>query len=109
MPRRPAHPCRVAGCPRLVTSGPYCTEHRQAYEQRRAITRGTKQQRGYGGAWDAMRARVLAEQPICAQCQRALAVEVHHRIPLRLGGTHDRANLVGLCRSCHHTITQARR
>lgn len=104
MPRRPMHSCAHAGCPAL-TDQRYCPTHARQHERQR----GTKQQRGYGGAWDAMRAQVLAEQPICAACGQSYAVEVHHIRPLRLGGTHDRANLVGLCRPCHHRITAAQR
>jgi 5-methylcytosine-specific restriction protein A len=30
---------------------------------------------------------------------------VHHIIPLSKGGTHDSANLMSLCVSCHSRIT----
>ncbi|MBR5180405.1 MAG: HNH endonuclease [Lachnospiraceae bacterium] len=30
--------------------------------------------------------------------------EIHHKLPLSEGGTHDRSNLIALCKSCHSTI-----
>lgn len=30
--------------------------------------------------------------------------EVHHKVPLAEGGTHDRSNLISLCKSCHAQI-----
>ncbi|WP_231391317.1 HNH endonuclease [Megasphaera vaginalis (ex Srinivasan et al. 2021)] len=36
------------------------------------------------------------------------AEEVHHIIPLSEGGTHEEANLMSLCRSCHEKIHKER-
>ncbi len=33
-----------------------------------------------------------------------LMEEVHHIIPVSKGGTHDRSNLMSLCKSCHNKI-----
>ena len=30
--------------------------------------------------------------------------EIHHKKPLSEGGTHDRSNLIALCKSCHSQI-----
>lgn len=30
--------------------------------------------------------------------------EIHHKIPLAEGGSHDRSNLIALCKSCHSQI-----
>ena len=30
--------------------------------------------------------------------------EIHHKLPLSKGGTHDRENLVALCKECHARI-----
>jgi 5-methylcytosine-specific restriction protein A len=30
--------------------------------------------------------------------------EIHHKLPLSEGGTHDRSNLIALCKSCHSQI-----
>ncbi|MFN2371472.1 MAG: HNH endonuclease, partial [Candidatus Krumholzibacteriia bacterium] len=34
-------------------------------------------------------------------CSRTRFLEVHHRTPRARGGTHEPANLVTLCASCH--------
>lgn len=33
-----------------------------------------------------------------------LQEEIHHKLPLSEGGTHDRSNLIALCKSCHSQI-----
>lgn len=33
-----------------------------------------------------------------------LVEEIHHKLPLSEGGTHDRSNLIALCKSCHSQI-----
>jgi 5-methylcytosine-specific restriction enzyme A len=58
----------------------------------------------YKGRWPAIRKRVLAERPRCESCG-ALATDVDHIVPLAEGGTHERSNLRGLCRSCHRRRT----
>ncbi len=30
--------------------------------------------------------------------------EVHHKVPLSEGGTHEESNLVSLCKECHARI-----
>lgn len=61
-----------------------------------------------------MRRLVLAEQPLCAECERqgvtAVASAVHHKRDLRDAPelALDRDNLEGLCESCHNRITAAR-
>ena len=38
----------------------------------------------------------------CRQCGKAGVLEVHHRVPLQLGGApFDLDNLQTVCRSCH--------
>lgn len=109
MPKRPPRPCSHPGCP-VLTDGQYCPEHRKLsaarynrYERNPAI------QKLYGGAWPRIRARFLAEHPLCAVCQKegrvTAAVEVHHVLPLSQGGTHDEDNLMALCKACHSRIT----
>ena len=57
--------------------------------------------------WRAIRARVLAEQPLCPLCHAlgrlVAAVDVDHRDGNN--ANHDRANLWGLCRSHHSEKT----
>lgn len=89
-----------------------CSSNSPPLQARRArlasvdAARPSPAQRGYDGAWRALRQRVLEARPICEQCP-APATEVHHvlwvrdRPDLRL----DLSNLMCLCRSCHSRIT----
>lgn len=63
---------------------------------------------GYDRQWRALRLRVLREEPLCRQCQRA-ASQVDHILPLTKGGSNDRDNLQSLCASCHSTKTGTER
>lgn len=48
------------------------------------------------------------KEKFCEQCYaRGVLVpveEIHHKIPLAKGGSHDRSNLIALCKSCHSQI-----
>ena len=60
------------------------------------------------GAWKRIRDKYAAEHPFCEQCYAkgvlAPTEEIHHKLPLSEGGTHDRSNLIALCKSCHSQI-----
>ena len=108
MPTKPKKPCAYPGCPNL-TDGQYCEEHRT--EQRRQYDRYERDpdvHKKYGRCWSRIRRRYALEHPLCERCLakgRAVPVdEVHHIIPVSKGGTHDRENLMSLCRSCHNKI-----
>ena len=62
----------------------------------------------YGRAWKRIRDKYVMEHPFCELCfERGIIVEteeVHHKKPLSEGGTHDRSNLIALCKSCHSRI-----
>ena len=64
--------------------------------------------RRYGRAWKRIRDKYAAEHPYCERCfARGVLVpveEIHHKLPLAEGGTHDRSNLIALCKSCHSKI-----
>ena len=51
---------------------------------------------------------VMPQSITCEECQRKGLLrpmeEVHHKLPLAEGGTHDEGNLVSLCQSCHARI-----
>ena len=108
MPSKPKKPCAYPGCPNL-TDGRYCPEHQQKVNsnyEKYGRDKATKKR--YGRAWKRIRDKYAAEHPFCELCfQRGIIVpteEIHHKLPLSEGGTHDRSNLIALCKSCHSTI-----
>lgn len=108
MPRKPKHPCGYPGCPEL-TDGRYCEEHARVMNSRyEKYGRSPEAKKRYGRAWKRIRDRYASRHPFCEQClEKGAAVpveEVHHRVPLSEGGTHDEGNLVSLCKSCHSRI-----
>lgn len=50
--------------------------------------------------WPAIRARILARDPVCRLCGAAPSTEVDHIVR---GDDHRDANLRGVCRPCHRT------
>ena len=72
-------------------------------------SRETRQARGYGREHDAMRARVLREEPLCRMCAaegRVSATAIaDHIVPKAEGGTDDRTNYQGACDPCHRRKT----
>ena len=108
MPRKPKRPCAHPGCPNL-TDKTYCPEHEKAARQQYdKYKRRPDVNKKYGRAWKRIRDRYAAEHPYCERCfeegRLVLMEEVHHVIPVSRGGTHDRSNLMSLCRSCHNKI-----
>lgn len=59
--------------------------------------------------WPKLRAAILQAEPLCRPCNEAgrvtAAAEVDHIVPRSRGGSSDRQNLQGICRSCHATKT----
>lgn len=109
--KRAASACRNGRCPGLVRNGvcSVCGPLRRQSQQAQDERRGSAARRGYDGRWQRIRALHLSAHPLCADCTDAgrvvEATEVHHRIALRNGGTHDESNLLSLCKSCHSTRT----
>ena len=62
-----------------------------------------------GWAWQQLRARWLAEHPLCVRCEAkgrtVVATSLDHILPRSQGGTDDASNLQGLCATCHTTKT----
>ena len=62
----------------------------------------------YGRAWKRIRDRHIREHPLCEECLKhgiyKPAEEVHHKLPLSQGGTHEQRNLIALCQPCHSKI-----
>lgn len=72
-------------------------------------TRGTRKQRGYGWAWEKLRASILMAEPLCRACRQdkrsTVATTVDHIVPKHKGGTDADSNLQPLCDPCHKAKT----
>ena len=108
MPYKPASPCRYQRCPNLTTDPTrYCPEHKTLMQQQQDAHRGTTKQRGYGANHQRLRRIVLSEEPLCRHClQHGIttpSTDMDH-----IDGNAfnvDRANLQGLCHTCHSRKT----
>lgn len=54
-----------------------------------------------GWQWGTIRNQVRARDRACVQCGGTDRLEVHHRVPLRDGGSNALDNVELLCRNCH--------
>lgn len=45
-------------------------------------------------------------QGVCHRCGSAKGLEIHHMIPVSMGGTNDKGNLIILCHECHKSFTK---
>lgn len=75
---------------------------------------GASPDRIRGRKWQAIRARILARDPICCECRArgkvtaaSVSTIVDHIKGLAEGGSNDDANLQGLCHDCHDRKTGA--
>ena len=108
MPRKPKRPCAFPGCPNL-TDKQYCEQHEKTQRKKyNKYERRADVNIRYGRAWRRVRQRYVSAHPLCERCLeqgRMIPVEeVHHKVPLAEGGTHERSNLISLCKSCHSQI-----
>ncbi|MGN0609837.1 MAG: HNH endonuclease [Oscillospiraceae bacterium] len=108
MPKLPKKPCGYPNCPNL-TDGRFCTDHEKlASREYEKYGRDPNVHRRYGRAWKRIRDKYVSEHPFCELCfEKGMLVptrEVHHKRPLSEGGTHERDNLIALCKSCHAKI-----
>ena len=48
----------------------------------------------------------LKQRKKCQRCKKQLKgfPEIHHRIPIKKGGKHNRENLMALCKECHKIL-----
>lgn len=72
--------------------------------------RGTRQQRGYGYAWEKTRARILDRdiglcQPGLKKGEVHVAQQVDHILSKAAGGTDEDSNLQAICEACHRVKT----
>jgi len=108
VPCKPKSPCSHPGCPKL-THGRFCEEHaREEAIRYEKYDRDPEVRRRYGRAWKRIRDRYVQQHPLCELClEKGILIpteEVHHKVPLAEGGTHDQSNLISLCKSCHARI-----
>lgn len=108
MPRKPKRPCSYPGCPKL-TNERFCEEHQKVANQNyERYDRDKTTKKKYGRAWKLIRNKYVSQHPFCEVCYANGVLveteEVHHKKPLREGGTHDEDNLIALCKSCHSRV-----
>ena len=79
--------------------------HNQNYEK---YERDKSTKCRYGRCWKRIRDKYVSQHPFCELCyEKGILVEteeVHHKKKLSDGGSHDRDNLIALCKSCHSKI-----
>ena len=95
MPRKPKRACAVPGCPNL-TDGRFCEEHQRKENARyEKYDRDPAVRRRYGCVWKRIRDSYVKMHPFCELCFEKGVIlpveEVHHKVPLAEGGTHDRS------------------
>ena len=90
----------MTGCPNLADDDElYCSAHKKTanYEYNH-YHRDPETKKRYGRAWKRIRDRHIREHPLCEECLKhgiyKPAEEVHHKLPLADGGTHDRSKVV---------------
>jgi 5-methylcytosine-specific restriction protein A len=109
MPNKPKHACNKPGCSELVY-GRFCEKHsKENYRRYNKYQRDTEAAKRYDFRWRSYRNAYIQQHPLCELCEQQgrlrPAEEVHHKLPLSDGGTHDWENLQALCKSCHSRIT----
>lgn len=58
---------------------------------------------GYPPDWEQRKTKVKdRDGNRCQKCETTECLQVHHKEPVRGGGTHHLFNLITLCRSCHY-------
>ena len=111
MLERPARPCKYPMCPAVVTDPTgYCETHRSHYTPkpesvRRPDTRPAPSVRGYGRAWQKIRARVLTEAGIPREDWRLYDIDHRPAYNPAVEPDHTKYTLVPMLRSDHSRKT----
>lgn len=106
----PRRPCAAPGCPRLVTRGSRCPDHRRQAQRRYDDHRGPDRQWYGKPGWRRFRAQILAARPMCERCAeqgvRRAGSHVHHVVPRKVAPCRamDPLNVTVLCGPCHNVI-----
>ena len=108
MPRRPAQPCKIPNCPKLVPYGSkYCEDHQSVHSLEVKSTKA----KGYDSRWNKARVCFLKTHPLCVRCRAkgmiTPATVVDHITPHR-GNQKlfwNEGNWQPLCKSCHDRKT----
>jgi 5-methylcytosine-specific restriction endonuclease McrA len=82
-------------------------KEREARRAPRVIDGELQSGGGRSPDWRALRAEVLARDPICKDCGVKPSKHADHVLPKREGGRDVASNLRGLCHSCHSRKTAA--
>lgn len=104
MPSAPLRRC--LDC-HVLTRSARCPEHEAAHARSRYVSRFSRCRFYWSRSWRRTRRGVLAERPLCEDCQQhgrvEPAVEVHHTFdPEDFPQlAHDERTLTALCKSCH--------
>ena len=98
MTRRPCLDCGV------LCTGSRCQRCLRARDRRR----GGSSARGYGAAWQRLRAEHLALEPWCACGCGQAATDVDHIVSRRAGGPDEHGNLQSLSHGHHSRKTVLR-
>lgn len=97
-------PCRYHGCNQLINDRlGYCEKHKkQIHINYRKSRTDTEEQKFYGSkAWREASLQHRKEHPICEECGKLPSVLVHHKKPIKEGGTSmDKRNFQAVCRGC---------
>jgi hypothetical protein len=56
--------------------------------------------------WHSLRDRVVLRDGACLKCGGGDELDVHHILPIDLGGSHHLGNLATLCVPCHEEATR---
>lgn len=104
--RKPLRPCWNRACAALTTDGACASHPRPSYGWKPDRERGSRQERGYGLAWERTRAMVLKrDHYLCQVCRLRSAEAVDHIRPKARGGSDELDNLQAICGPCHRAKT----
>lgn len=108
--------CAEPGCDGIATNSRWCEKHRASnYEKRRDQDRPERDSWYDRAAWKGpygVRGYKLRTNPICEDCMRKKATDVHHidsswKESGDWGLFIDQNNLMSLCHECHSRRTLA--